>query len=239
MAVAPDDGDIRLLRQRIVSLEAENIGLRRKLQELAQIHADMPLQNFIDAIGLAATIGEASMPDRAIGSIQMMVKSYLAPVDGGVGLRFQQPELGALAVGLSSTSFEISKVPPEVNAPAPPKLYGVLLEKLLAFTSLSARIPAAAQVAGEAATALANTGGWTFAYLVQKAATIATLEKGLALAIGTIAVPGTATDYASAVLALSVLTDSLAGKPRPVAGDVLALSGALDAATSALRRAVP
>jgi hypothetical protein len=239
MAVAPDDDEIRLLLRRIVNLEAENIMLRKKLQDLEQLRTDISLQTFFDAIGLAAAVGEASMPDRAIGSIQMTLKSYLASADGGVALRFQPPELGALAHGLSTTCFEMAKVPPASDAPAPPKLYSVLLEKQLAFTNLTTRIPEAAAVAGETATALANTGGWTFAYLVQEAASIASLEQGLVAAITAIAVPGTAADFQAGVRALSALTDQLKAKPRPVAGDVLALSDALNTTTIALRRAIP
>src|SRR5438445_3457632 len=121
--------EIRLLRQRILALEAENNKLHSELDQLKQSRTDMPLQDFVAAIGLAAAIGEASMPDRAIPSVAVALQSYLTPGEKSVSLRFQPPELGALAAGLSTTSFEIAKVPSAPGVAAPPNLYSVLQEK--------------------------------------------------------------------------------------------------------------
>src|SRR5262245_6549489 len=123
-----------LLRQRVLDLEGENLGLRTQVDRLAQVKSDLPLQGFVESLGLAAALGEASMPDRAIASIKADLQTYLGPTDAGVGLRFQQPELGGQAAGLSSTSFEILKVPPQPGNAAPGNLYTVLQEMQQVYT---------------------------------------------------------------------------------------------------------
>ena len=231
---------VALLRQRILDLEAENIRLRTQLDQLAQLKTDLPLQNFVAAVGLAAAIGEASMPNRSIASMATKVQSYLAPAERGVGLRFQQPELGAFAVGLSTTAFEVAKVPPAPGVPAPRSLYAVLQDKQQVLADPSfARLAPATQVQVKIAELFANTGAWHFDYLVQAAAAMAAQERELGKLLAQ-QVPGAAAAaYGAAVDALAALADSLNGKPNPVAGDLLALASTLDLTTGSLKSLLP
>ena len=228
--------EIPLLRQRILGLEAENNKLRSQLDQLKQSRTDVPLQDFVAAIGLAAAIGEASMPDRAIPSVGVAIQSYLAPSENSVSLRFQPPELGAIAAGLSTTSFEIAKVPSAPGVAAPPNLYSVLQEKQSVYSNpLIIRFDPAPQIITEVAKTLANTGGWDFSFLLQSAANIATLEKRLAPLLVQLVTPETLSAYTAAVDALVVLTTALGAKANPVVGDLLAVTSALNATTGALR----
>src|SRR6516165_3993497 len=61
--------DIGRLRQRILQLEAANLQLKQQLDQLRQLQTDASLQNFIGALGMAAAIGEAAMPGRAVTSL--------------------------------------------------------------------------------------------------------------------------------------------------------------------------
>jgi hypothetical protein len=236
----PEVDVLALLRQRILDLEAENIGLRKQLDQLAQLKTDLMLQDFVAAMGLAAVIGEASMPDRSITSLAAKVQTYLAPADRGVGLRFQQPELGALAVGLSTTAFEVAKVPPAPGVPAPRSLYAVLQDKqhLLGEPFFSAFAPAT-QALVKIAEMFANTGAWRFEYLAQAAAGLAASERDLASLLAQKLGSDAVAANVSSVEALAALADSLTGKANPVAGDLLALGSALDLTTSSLRSLVP
>jgi hypothetical protein len=236
-AQAPDTTDIALLRQRILDLEAENVQLRKQLEDLARVKADMSLQQFVESIGLAAAVGEASMPDRAIVAIAMTVQAYVSPSDSDVGIRFQQPELGALAVGLSSTSLEVAKIPPQAGVAAPRNLYAVMQEKQHVYSDpFWTRFEQAAQIVAEIAKVFANTGGWNASYLIQAAANIAAIEQDLVSAIAAAVPSETAAEYRAAVDALSALTSALSAKASPVAGDLFALSAALDTTTSAARK---
>lgn len=93
------------LRQRTLDLEAENLVLRTQIEQLAGVKADLPLQRLIDSVALAAAIGDASMPGRAVASIKADVQTYLTPGGDGIGMRLQQPELASAPAALSSTSF--------------------------------------------------------------------------------------------------------------------------------------
>src|SRR5437764_15093108 len=66
-----------LLRQRVLDLEGENLGLKRQIERLAEVKSDLPLQGFVESLGLSAALGEASMPDRAIASIHAELQTYL------------------------------------------------------------------------------------------------------------------------------------------------------------------
>ena len=235
----PEVDVLALLRQRILDLEAENLGLRKQLDELARLKTDLNLEDFVAAMGLAAAVGEASMPDRSITSLAAKVQTYLAPAERGVGLRFQQPELGALAVGLSTTAFEVAKIPPAPGVPAPRSLYAVLQDKqrVLAEPFFAAFAPAT-QALVKIAEMFANAGAWRFEYLAQAAAGLAASERALATLLGQRVGGDAAAAYASAVEALAALAGSLTGKANPVAGDVLAMASGLDQTTSALRSLV-
>jgi len=236
----PEVDVLALLRQRILDLEAENLGLRKQLDQIAQLKTDLLVQDFVAAMGLAAAVGEASMPDRSVTSLAAKVQTYLAPAERGVGLRFQQPELGALAVGLSTTAFEVAKIPPALGIPAPRSLYAVLQDKqrLLAEPFLVSVAPAV-QVLVKIAEMFANAGAWRFDYLAQAGAGLAASERELAKLLAQKVGGAAAAAYASAVEALAALTGSLTEKANPVAGDLLAMASALDQTTSALRGLEP
>jgi hypothetical protein len=236
--VAPDPPILALLRGRLVALEAANIELQNRLAELAQVKADVSLQNLVDSVGLAASLGEATMPDRTIDSITLELKSYLTVEGGSVGIRFQQPELGVFAVGLATTSIELAKVPPRPGDPPPPNLVAVLAEKQSVFTSLSTRSREAAAVVALVTVVLSNTGGWNLPYLIQESAAIVALESQLTPFLTQVAPAGAVQSFAAAVQDLQVLTTALSQKPRTVASDLLALARALDATTRAARRAI-
>src|SRR5262249_56106623 len=97
--------DVASLRQRILDLEAENFKLRTQIDELARLKIDLPLQNFIASVGLAAAIGEASMPDRAITALAAKAQAYLAPSAGRLALPFQHTHLATLPLRFRSPSF--------------------------------------------------------------------------------------------------------------------------------------
>src|SRR5262249_57391690 len=107
-------------------------------------------------------------------------QSSLARGEGGVGLLFKQPELGALAVGWSATSFDLAKVPPPPGRPAPRNLYAVLQEKQRVFTNpFWSRFEPATRLVVEVAKILSDVGGWEFAYLAPAASGVAALAKRL------------------------------------------------------------
>jgi hypothetical protein len=225
-----------LLRQRILSLEGENISLQNQFEDLTRLKIDLLLQHFVESIGLAAAIGEASMPDRTIAAIATKIQAYVTPSNTGIGLRFHQPELGAVHAALSQTSFEIVKVPPSPGEPAPRNLYAVLLEKQRVYTlPFWSRFDQAGAVITEIAKTLSDSGAWNFPYLAQAAIRIAVLERGFAPSVAKVAPPETAATYEQAVSALEALAKQLNTKPNPVAGDLFALTSALDSTTSSLK----
>jgi hypothetical protein len=232
----PDDGDGSLLRQRIATLEGENIKLRGQLDALLKRRADILLQDLIASVGMAAAIGESTMPDRAISTLAMAIQSYVAPAGtGGVGLRFQPPELSTAADGLATTSFELAKVPPAAGSPAPPNLTTVLEAKQQVFTALVPRFPAAAAVAARVSMILSDAAHWSFPYLAGQAVEVAAAESDLVPLIAAAAPPATTLAFQNAVAALAALAASLVAKVRPVVADLYALSAALDATTAAVR----
>ncbi len=236
------------IRQRALDREADNAKLQTQVQHAVQANADLPLQNFIASVGLAAAVGEATMPDRAIASISATVLSHLTLAGPTVGLRFFQPGVGVDPSSLSSTTFEIAKVPPQPGATAPRCLYSVLEDKQNVYTnSFWARFTTTSQPPSQPsanivvaiAEVLANTGGWNFLYLLQSAAAIGTLEKTLSSLV-TIALPvDKAAAYGISVDSLLALTKALGGKDVPVAGDLHALTASLDNTTGVARTLLP
>jgi hypothetical protein len=215
-------------------------------QQAGQVSPDTGLGDFIGTIGLAAALGEASMPDRVISSISATVQSYVsygAATTGApktLGLRLYQPELGGPTT-LTTTSFEIAKVPPAPSVPAPRSLYAVLQAKQSLFTAPfwaqfatgTPLVRPAQQIVAEIAKLFAGVGGWTVPLLVQEATTLAALETTLASLIGTVAPADRAARYAASVQALAALAKSLDPSQRTtyVAGDLGALTAALDLTT--------
>jgi hypothetical protein len=206
------------------------------------------LDGFVASLGLAVALSEATMPDRAINSIQVTIQSYLTLSAGpdGVskvaGIRLYQPELGGKAA-LATTSFEIRKVATTAGAPAPRNLYAVLQDKQAAFTDpfwgqFATGTPVscpASQIVAEIAKTLAQAGQWSFPFVAQEAAVIAALEASLSALIGKAAATEALAAYVAAVGTLINLTKSLnpAARTGFVAGDLFALAAALDATTRA------
>ncbi len=215
-------------------------------QQTKQVSPDIPLDSFIGTLGLAVALGEASMPDRAVNSVQATLQAYLTfdtgadGVSKSVGVRFYQPELGQ-ATALMTASFEIAKVPPAPGVPAPRTLYNVLQSKQALYTDpfwLNAPTgQPPSDVPGQIIAVISATfgaiGGWTLPFLIGQASTIATWESTLATQAAATAAPDAAAAYSSAVQALSNLIGSLSAPRAYVAGDLYALSASLDATTRA------
>jgi hypothetical protein len=223
-------------------------------QQASQIMPDVSLADFIATLGLAVALGEATMPDRAISSVSVSVQSYLtvAPGPGNVskvtGFRLYQPELGAPSA-LATTSFELTKLAPSPGTPALRSLYSVLQDKQAGFgnvfwSKFSSGTPAvqpAQQIVIEISKIFASIGAWSFPYLMQEAATLAGLETTLAGLLGGSVPAQQAAAFTSVVGALSSLTASLnpANRSNFVAGDLFALTAALDATTKIANTLLP
>ena len=222
MSVDPGRQALELLRQRVVDLEAQNFELQERLARVEQARADISLAGFVQSLALDVALGEATMPDRVVTPISVSASTYLVPSDGGVGLRFQPPELADRPTGLSSTSLELAKVP-SVEGRAPPSLYAVLQEKQRIYgASAAGRIEG--RIVAEVGKVLAASGAWTLPFLSESAVHIGELELKLAESMGD---EGRSRD----ATALLDLARSLLAKPRSVAGDLYALAAALDATT--------
>jgi hypothetical protein len=214
-------------------------------QQAAAVSPDITLDNFIAALGLSLALAEATMPDRTINSVSATVQSFLTfnPGPDGVtkvpGLRLYQPELGA-PTALATTSFDLAKTVSGTNAQTPRSLYAVLqfAQSVFAgafwtqFTTGNPPTQPAQQIVAEVVKIFAAIGGWSFPYLLQEATTIATLETTLSSLIASAKPSGPAAAYASSVAALSTLTQTLAARSTHVAGDLFALTSALDASTN-------
>lgn len=244
------DVDVQQLRQRVADLEGDRVGLQRRLDLALQTRSDQTVQNFIAALGLAVAIGEATMPDRVISSVAANLQAYLtaAPAPAEVGLRFFEPGIETDPSALSSAAFEIAKIPPQPGVPVPTSLYTVLQDKQSVYTGVfwtrfttSTQPPSqpSADLVATLAMVLANTGGWSFAFLVQSATSIGTLEQSLASLVAAAMTGDAVTAYSAAADSLLALTKALGAKDVPVAGDLFALTASLANTTSAARRLLP
>jgi len=232
-----------LLTQYTVSQAQSNASLLA--QQAGQVSPDTGLQDFIANLGLAVALGEASMPDRVISSVSASLQTYLTfnPGPDGkptIGVRLYQPELGQ-PTALAKTTFEIAKVPSSQSDPAPRNLYAVLQDMQsvytdpfwIQFVTGAPPVAPATQIVTEIAKVFANGATWTLPFLIQEASTIAQLENTLAtLVTGKVPSERQAT-YAAVVAALASLATALnpANRSSFVAGDLYALSAALDATT--------
>ncbi len=222
------------LRQRMADLESENVKLREQLQGLLRDRAQITLQTFIEALGLAAAVGEATMPGRAISSFTARMQAFISMISGGIGLSFQAPELASRSAGLSTISFGLEKIPPQSGVAAAPNLYSVLEEKQRLYTdSFWSRFDMVPETIAEINRVLLDTGAWNFTYLAEAAGAIAALEQRLALATSALISNESASAYVTAARSLGVLADRLKKKVNPVVGDLLAITSSLDATTKA------
>ncbi len=232
------------IRQVVLDREADNERLRTQLQQAIVTRADLPLESFIASLGMAAAVGEATMPDRTVSSLSATVQSYVTPSDTSVGLRFFQPGVDTHLETLSSTSLELARVPPPTGVPAPRSFYTVLLDKQSLYTDafwaqFTTKSTPPGQPANDivvaASTALANAGSWNFAYLLQSATAIANSEKSLADLAAAKVAGSAASSYSAAVTSLLALATALSNKSLPVAGDLLTLAASLDNTTRVAR----
>jgi hypothetical protein len=228
-----------VLRQRILDLERDNIELQQRLDQVTHLRADVSLAGFVTSVGLAAALGDASMPNRAVSRLSASIRTYLTPEGGGVGLRFPQPELGDIAAGLTTTLFQLAKVPTGAATPTPRPLYTVAQDKQILYGAPRfADLTTAGQLVAAATRLLTDTGAWSFDFLVQEARTIASLETLLADSLPE-RPAGAREALARAAAALSALTERLMTLSRPSAGDLLSLSTAMDATSRAARTFLP
>ena len=222
-------------------------------QQASQITPDVSLDDFIAALGLAVALGEATMPDRAISSVSVTVQSYLTATtlaDGTqeIGFRLYQPELGTPSA-LATTSFDLTKLAPQPGTPTPRSMYSVLQDKQAAFdnqfwsafASGTPPVEPAPQIVVEISKVFANIGAWSFPCLLQEATTIAGLETTLAGLLGSAVPASKGTAYTAVVGALNTLTQALnpANRANYVAGDLFALTAALDATTTIANMLLP
>jgi IPT/TIG domain len=219
------------MRQRILDLEARKAELDNQVNAIAQIRADLTVAELAQAVGLAIALGTATMADRTVASVDMNVQSYLTRSDGPLGLRLQQPELAGFPIGLSSTRFTIAQVPVGPQAPAPRPLYTVLADKQRLYGEpWLGDLPSATRLIAVTGQTLAYSGSWTVPYLAAQASEVATLEADVADALAA-AGQERASGLGNAALALAEGAAAVAGRSRPVAGDVWMLAQLLDAST--------
>jgi hypothetical protein len=222
------------LTQQTTDQEAANAQLRTQQTNL--VSPDIQLGDFISAIGMAAALGEATMPDRVIASVRTTVTAFHTP---DAGLRFYQPEFGDPG-GFGTTSFSLVKTPPVPGASAPRNLYVVVEYAQVVYddpfyrkfaTSATPPVQPGAQIVAEAGKLLANAAAWNFPFVVQEIAVIASLEANLASLMSGPQAPAQLGAFSSAVKALEQLAQALdpSVKPVPVAGDLLSITAALDA----------
>lgn len=236
-------------------VSTNGILLSQLSQQVATVPPDLTLDNFIASLGLSIALAEATMPDRTVGTVSASVQSFLTFTVGpdGVtrvpGLRLYQPELGA-STALATTSFDLAKTTVTPGTPNPKSLYAVLLAKQALFAQsfwigLTAGSPPTApgqQIVAEIVKVFDAIGSWSFPFVLQEAVTLSTLETGVATALTNVSasVPpaasaaaiATAAAYASGVQTLQTLLQGIANRTFHVAGDLYALSAALDATTA-------
>ena len=214
--------ELRLLRQRVIDLEAEKHALQERVDRLEQLRADISLSGFVRSLTLDVALGEATMPDHVVTPVAISASTYLVRSAEGIGLRFPPPDLTD-ASALSSTSFELAKVP-ALDGRTPRSLYAVLQHKQRAYAETAVGGRVQGLLVAEIGKVLGESGGWTVQFLAEAAGRIGEFELKLA---------ESSSDEArtKAATGLIELARSVAGKAQFVAGDVHALATALDATT--------
>jgi hypothetical protein len=222
--------ELGLLRQRVADLEGELIEARAELERVRELRAQATLAGVVKSLGLAVAVGEATMPDRAVSSVSVSAQTYLVPQGGGVALRFQPAESAEHAVGLSTTTLELAKVP--AAGPALPSLYAVLEEKQRLYSAEPwASRPESRPLLAELGRTLADAGAWDLTLLAERAAAIAELEQQLVRAEAGGTRSPAATEARGTTDELASLASKLRRKSEPVAGDLHTLVGALHTTT--------
>jgi hypothetical protein len=232
------------IRQTALDREADNVRLREQLQRAIVVKADLPLQAFIASIGLASALGEATLPDRTITSLAATLQTHLIIAQSAVGLHFFQTGIDQEPGSLSTTTFQLAKITPQPGVPAPRNLYSAVREKQGVYanafwrkfaTATQPPSQPAADIESAAAMLLANAANWNFPYLLQSALEIGNLEKTLSSLVAA-ALPGIAsTEFEEAANSFVGVLGNMQGNIQPVAGDLFALTGSLDAVTAAAK----
>lgn len=127
--------NLQISRYAVAQLQAN---AQLATEQAQQVSPDVTLDAFVRALGLAAAVSEATMPDRTISELSATLQTYLtlgSSPDGStsVGLRLYQPELGA-PTATATLSFALAKVSPAAGSSAPPNLYSVMSAKQAVFS---------------------------------------------------------------------------------------------------------
>lgn len=232
--------EINLLKQRVLDLEAQNFKLQEQVEQLGKLRADLPFQKLIESLGLSAALGEATMTDRALSTLSVSLQTYVNTEGGAMGFRFHQPEFGPGTGVLSTSTFELAKIPPQPGNPSPRSLYAGLQEKQRVFSHFFwSSFKPASQLMTEIALTLAETAQWDVPYLTRRAGNIASFEKSLSALVAGHVKPEAAADFETAVEALAQLAGTMQTKASPVAGDLYALAAALEDTTRTARAILP
>jgi len=235
-------------RQLIADLMQANQQLQENLRSALVPKADLALQRVIESFAFAAALGEATMPDRIVASLTATLQSYITLAESGIGLQFFQPGLGVTPASLSSTTLELSRVPPASAAGPSPRLYAVWEQKQEIYSNpfwspFKSGGASATSIAADlvilVARVLRNTDQWSFSYLVSAAVAVAARERELAGLVAARAPGSAAAAYTSAADQLVALTAALSPKLAPVAGDLGLLTASLDRVTGAARALLP
>ncbi len=217
-AAAEAERELVVLRQRVLDLESDLAAARDRVETLTASRADTPVAGLIGGLGIAAELGEATMPGRTLATLGATVQAFILPAGGELGLRLPDVTSGTA----SSLTFDLARVP-GAAAPAPPVLYSVLEEKAALYESAAwERIAPAGELLAEVAQLLAGAGGWTLPLLAEAAGSIGRREAELARAAGSEELGTRASELMR-----------FAGAVAGVAGDVPGLSARLDATTRA------
>jgi hypothetical protein len=228
--------EINLLKQRVLDLEAQNFKLQEQVDQLGKLRADLTLQKLIESLGLSAALGEATMTDRALSTLAVSMQTYVNTEGGTMGLRFHQPEFGSGSGVLSTSSFELAKVPPQPGVPSPRSLYAGLQEKQRVYSQpFWSPFKPASQLVTELALTLAETPEWDVPYLARRAGNVASFERSLSTLVTGEVKPEVVADFEASVEALAQLAGTLQTKASPVAGDLDALAAALEDTTRAAK----
>jgi hypothetical protein len=228
--------EINLLKQKVLDLEAQNFKLKEQVDRLEKLRADLPFQKLIESLGLSAALGEATMTNRALSTLAVSVQTYVNMEGGAMSLRFHQPEFGSGTGVLSTSSFELAKVPPQPGVPSPRSFYAGLQEKQRVYSHpFWSSLKPASQLVTELALTLAETSEWNVPYLARRVGNVASFEKSLSTLVASEVKPEAVADLEASVDALAQLAGTLQTKASPVAGDLYALAAALEDTTRAAK----
>lgn len=232
-----------VVAQRLTNLEVENAALRLRLVGPPPPPAGVSVQMLVESLALSAALGEATLADRAIGSMTMSTQLQLVDVgQESVSVQFPSPSTPLPSGTLTTLTVALDRTPPGPGEHDPPPLYRILADKqaLYAGAGWWATDQGKAIVAACTA-ALAESSGWTFASVLSTADAITTSEQELATALSARQPPPVGTvAYTAAAASSRQVIDALKSKTTPpVAGDLVALSAALYAVSVSASGVMP